>query len=104
MSGSNSELTPTEELLMLKVGMIAFAMAVGSIFTVATWQRALDWLVSHQVLVMAAESPMVKLPSGNGVGLDAPRVAIALAALVFGVVCGVAALRRHLATGGRDQL
>lgn len=103
MSGSDSQLSPTEELLMLKVGMVAFAMVVGSVFTVATWHRALDWLVGHQVLVTAAESPLVRLPAGNGVGLDASRLAIALAALVFMVVCGVAALRHHFA-GGRESL
>ncbi|MGL5824986.1 MAG: hypothetical protein ACRCYU_09245 [Nocardioides sp.] len=96
MSG-NSQLTPTEELIMLKVGMVAAAVAIGSIFTVATWHKALNWLVSHQVLVTAAESPLVTLPAGNGVGLDAPRLAIAGAVVVFGLVSGAAVLRRHVA-------
>ncbi|WP_203338607.1 hypothetical protein [Nocardioides limicola] len=101
---SSSQLTPTEELLMIKVGMVAFAVVVGSIFTVATWHKALDWLVAHQVLVTAAESPLVTLPAGDGVGLDASRLAIAAAAAVFAVVSGVAALRRHFAAAGKEQL
>jgi hypothetical protein len=95
-----SQLGPTEELLMV----IAAAMVVGSVFTVATWHRALDWAVAHQVLVPASASPLLTMPAGDGAGLDARRLAIASAAVVFVTVCGVASLRRYFAAGGREQL
>jgi hypothetical protein len=104
MSGNpnreGSRLSPTEELLMVA----ALAMVVGSVFTVATWHRVLDWAVAHQVLVPASASPLITLPAGDGVGLDARRLAIAIAAVVFLTVCGVASLRRYLADGGRAPL
>ncbi|MCM0621790.1 hypothetical protein [Nocardioides bruguierae] len=94
-SGSSSDLTPMEELLVMKVGLIAAGVVASSVCTVAFWHRILDWLVEHQVLVEASNSPIVKMPSGQGVGLDVPRVAIAVAALVALVVFGIAALRAY---------
>jgi hypothetical protein len=105
MSGNNAgggspRLGPIEELLMLVAGMIT----VGPVLTVATWQRVLDWAVAHQVLVPASTSPLVTLPAGEGVGLDASRLAIAVAAVVFLIVWGVASLRRYFAAGAREQM
>lgn len=94
-TGGGSDLTPMEELLLLKVGLIAACMVVSSVFTVAFWHRILDWLVEHQVLVEASVSPIVIMPAGRGVGLDLPRVAIAIGAGMALVVFGVAALRAY---------
>jgi hypothetical protein len=95
-----SQLSPTEELLMVA----ALAMVVGSVVTVTIWHRALDWAVAHQVLLPASASPLITMPAGDGVGLDARRLAIAVAAVVFLIVCGVASLRRYFAAGGRAPL
>jgi hypothetical protein len=86
-----SNLSPWEELTVVSLG----ATAVAALLTVATWHKLLAYLVAQQVLVPASQSPLVKLPAGNGVGLDAPRLAIAVAAAVFGVVLLVATARRH---------
>lgn len=88
-----NKLNPGEEFLLFLVGLAV----VGSLATVATWHRALDWLVAQHVLAAAADSPLLPLPSSGGVGLDAPRLAIASSALALAVVAGVSAARHHLA-------
>ncbi|MDP3889834.1 hypothetical protein [Nocardioides sp.] len=91
----SSQLSPMEELLMIKVGMVALGVAAGAL-TISTWHRILAWLVDHDVLLPAADSPLVGVPGGEGVGLDASRLAIATAVLLFLIVCGVAAIRQRL--------
>jgi hypothetical protein len=59
----------------------------------------LGWLVEQGVLVPAERSPLVALPAGRGVGLDAPRLAITAAVLVFAVVCMVAGVRHRAGEG-----
>jgi hypothetical protein len=95
MGVGGSDLSPTEELLLMKVGVIVAGAVASSVFTVAFWRRILDWLVEHQVLVAASGSPIVKMPAGQGVGLDLPRAAVAVAAGVALAAFGVAALRAY---------
>jgi hypothetical protein len=86
-----SDLSPWEELTLLSLA----ASVAAAVLTVATWHRLLGWLVEQGVLVPADRSPLVALPAGGGVGLDAPRLAITAAVLVFAVVCLVAGVRRR---------
>lgn len=99
MSDGGSNLSPWEELTVVSIG----ASVVAALLTVATWHKLLTYLVDQQILVPASQSPVVTLPAGDGVGLDAQRLAIASAALVFGVVL-LAATARHrgeVEAGGR---
>lgn len=91
---ADNQLSPTEELLMLKVAMIAVATVAASIFTISTWHRALAWLVEHQVLVAANDSPLLRLPAADGIGIDAPRLAVAVAVLGI-VLAGLGSAWRH---------
>jgi hypothetical protein len=75
------------------------ASVAAAVLTAATWHRLLGWLVGQGVLVPADRSPLVALPAGGGIGVDAPRLAIAAAVLVFTVVCLVAAVRRRTGEG-----
>lgn len=86
-----------EELVMLKLLLVGGLAVVGSIFTAATWGKVLAWLVEHQVLVSAKESPLVPVPAGDGSGLDLPRLALLAVGVLFAGYCGVAALRRRAA-------
>ena len=88
---TGSNLSPTEEITMITLA----GTAIVAVFSVATWHRLLAWLVDHDVLLPAAQDPLVTLPASDGVGLDLPRVAIAVATVVFAVVFGIAALRRR---------
>jgi hypothetical protein len=90
-----SDLSPWEELTLLPLA----ASVAAAVLTAATWHRLLGWLVEQGVLVPADRSPLVALPAGSGIGLDAPRLAITAAALVFAVVCMVAAVRRRTGEG-----
>jgi hypothetical protein len=85
------DLSPWEELTLLSLA----ASVAAAVLTAATWHRLLGWLVEQGVLVPAERSPLVALPAGRGIGLDAPRLAITAAVLVFAVVCMVAAVRRR---------
>lgn len=94
MAGNHagSDLSPWEEL-----SVISISASVGAaLLTVATWHKVLTFLVEQQVLVPASSSPMVKIPAGSGIGLDAPRIAIAAAAVVFAIFLAVAAVRRRV--------
>lgn len=91
MSDQGSNLSPWEELTVVSLG----ASVVAALLTVATWHKLLAYLVEQQILVPASESPVVRMPASNGVGLDAPRLAIAAAALLFGVMLLISAARRH---------
>ena len=95
-SGSNQSMTPGEELLMVIVGCSVLMVAARALLSLQGWHWALDWLVAHQVLVGAADGPLVRLPGGQGVGLDAPRAAIT-AAVAAGllIVSGISAARRR---------
>jgi hypothetical protein len=97
------DMSPWEEILVLKIGLIAGATVAGSIFTAATWHKILHWLVDHDALVPAKESPLVEIPAGNGVGLDATRTALAIAVVVFLLISSVAAVR-HRAEQRRREL
>jgi hypothetical protein len=90
-----SDLSPWEELTLLSLA----ASVAAAVLTATTWHRLLGWLVEQGVLVPADRSPLVALPAGHGIGLDAPRLAITAAALVFAVVCMVAALGRRTGEG-----
>lgn len=59
--------------------------------------RATEWLVTHQVLVAAASSPIWALPGADGAGLDTRRVTALGAVLVILVALGVSGLRHQRA-------
>lgn len=88
---AGSNISPNEEITLILLG----AAAIPVVLSVAMWHRLLAWLVDQKVLLPAAQEPLVSLPAGEGVGLDAPRLAIAAAVLVLVVVFGIAALRRR---------
>lgn len=94
-SGGNQSMTPGEELLVVIVGCSVLMVAARALFSVQGWHWALDWLVSHQVLVGAADGPLVRLPGGQGIGLDASRVAITAAVAGLLIVSGISAARRR---------
>lgn len=94
--GRGSHVAPGEELTLLVVGMTAVTTAVGVVFSISTWHRAMDWLVAHQVLVSAGESPIVVLPAADGVGLDGQRLVVVGAVLVAAIAAVVSAVRRRL--------
>lgn len=63
------------------------------------WSQAVVWLVAHRVLVPAAARPPLALPHSGGAGLDVPRLALALAAVLLFGVAVVGAVRRRLRGG-----
>jgi hypothetical protein len=96
-NSGGSALSPWEELTLLSLA----ASVAAAVLTAATWHGLLGWLVEQGVLVPADRSPLVAFPAGRGIGLDAPRLVITAAALVFAVVCLVAAVRRRAGEGER---
>lgn len=89
----NSNLDPMEELLVMKIGMVAAAVAIGSFFTVKTWHKAVDWMLSHKVLASAAEHPVLTLPAAEGAGLDVARLVALVAVLLLLLVLAISGLR-----------
>lgn len=89
----SSDLSPMEELLVMKIGVLAAAAGIGVVFSVKTWHKILDWAVANKVLAPASDHPLVRLPAGDGVGLDLGRLVVLAAALGLLVVVAVSALR-----------
>lgn len=88
---SFKNMSPIEQASVVVVGAVVFS----AVATAATWHRLLGWLVDHDVLV-PAQHATVSIPYGDGVGLDAPRIAIALALAALTLITGVAAVRQRL--------
>lgn len=93
-SSRSSQTSPYDQLILLVVGLAAIPVVVGAVFSIATWNRALDWLTSQHILASAADSPLLRIPGGHGVGLDGSRLAIAGALVVFLVALTVSAVHK----------
>lgn len=102
MTGQNARTSDDDLFVLLIVGMLSLG-AIGTAIAVA-WDTALRWLLEHQVLVAAGQHPLLPVPYSRGAGLDAPRVAIAAAALVLLLVCAVGWVRGQLALRAAQQL
>lgn len=89
----SSDLSPMEELLVMKVGVLAAVFGLGVVFSVKTWHKILDWAVAHKVLAPAADQPLVRFPAGDGVGLDVGRLVVLVAVVGLLLVFAVSALR-----------
>lgn len=46
------------------------------------WEDITRWCTDHHILVASDEDPAVALPEADGVGLDLPRLLIAVAAIL----------------------
>ncbi len=99
MTGSGASARGSDDDLFL-LTMVGF-LTLGGVAAAAVtgWADTVSWLLAHQVLVPAAEHPLLTVPGSVGAGLDVPRLALAVAAalLAFAGVAGAA--RRHLARG-----
>lgn len=104
LSSRGSRTTPGEEFLLLMVGIIAVPTVLGVFFSLATWHRVLDWLTIRHVLVTAADAPLLRVPGGNGVGLDQPRLAIVGALLAILLALSVSAVLKRIASRKEQDL
>lgn len=103
-SSRGSRTTPGEEFLLLMVGVIAVPTALAVVFSLATWHRVLDWMTTQHVLVTAADAPLLRIPGGNGVGLDQPRLAIVVAVLVMVLAITASTASRVIASRKEQDL
>lgn len=90
-------------LMMTVFGSLgAIAAAAGAILSSAE-SAAVQWLLSHHVLVPADAGPVLTLPNAGGAGLDEPRLAIAAAAVLALLYLLVSAARRVRARSGLGE-
>lgn len=90
--GSDDDLFLLTMVGFLSLGGVAAAAAAG-------WANTVSWLLAHQVLVTAAQHPLLTVPASGGAGLDVPRLALAVAVTLLALAAAVGAARRHLARG-----
>lgn len=93
--------TPEEEVLLIHIAMAAAALLLGSAGVI--WLKGATWLVEHHVLVAAAKTPLVELPSSGGAGLDLPRIAIIAGVVIAGLAWAISAIRRVWANAEERQ-
>jgi hypothetical protein len=94
--GSEREMSNDELLLALfGIGAVVLAFSKAS----SLWAGATAWLLEHQVLV--SENVTVSVPGAAGAGLDAPRLAIAAAAILILVVGAITAIKARLRAAHR---
>jgi hypothetical protein len=100
MSGPNTGTSSADdEFVLFIVGCVAAAALVGS--AGLFWLTGVGWLVEHQVLVSAAEHPLVALPDAGGAGLDLSRLAV-VAAVVIALVAWAASAIHHRVAAARS--
>ncbi len=90
-----SSTSPDDEFILFIVGCVVLVIVLGS--AGAFWAAGVSWLVEHHVLVSASAHPIVRIPGGSAAGLDGPRVAILVGALVALLAWGVSEARRVIA-------
>lgn len=93
--------TPEEETFLINIGVLALSTLLGSAGLL--WLKGAAWLVEHQILVAAGQDPLLVVSGTNGAGLDLPRLAIAAAVVLVGLVSLVSAARRSLARRRREM-
>jgi hypothetical protein len=94
--GSVSE---SERVVLTLVALVAVAAGAPLI----AWRSAQRWLLEQQVLVAAADGPLITLPGGQA-GLDGPRLLIGgglLLALLAGLLLDVRRRRNEQERGPR---
>lgn len=83
-NNSRSSLSDSEIYTLLLLSPIAVPIVLALV--PGWWDRALNWLVGHHILVAASEAPMVMFP-GDVAGVDARRLVVAVAVCVVVMVC-----------------
>jgi len=81
-----------DNFVLVILGCFALSAGLGSAGWL--WSQGTNWLVTHQVLVGAAQHPLLPLPYAAGAGLDLQRAAVAAAAVLVVVAVLVSAARR----------
>lgn len=91
--------SPGEQMLLVIVGTVV----AGSIVSLATWHRVIDFLVDRQILLPASTDPLLPVPAANRAGLDVARLAILVAGLAIVVVFGASEIRRRSRVGQEES-
>lgn len=90
--------SPDDEFVLFIVACVALVTVLGS--AGFFWATGVGWLVEHHVLVPAGQHPLLRIPAGAGAGLDGPRVAIVIGAVLAVLAWAVSAVRRAIARRG----
>jgi hypothetical protein len=94
---SNAARTSDDDLFVLTItGFLALGAAAAA--APLWWAKAITWLLAHQVLLPRAEHPLLTLPCSGGAGLDVPRLAVLVGAVLL-LAAAVGALRPYLRAG-----
>lgn len=93
-AGGGVSSDPTESLTLLVVAGLAAGAAVS--MGLGWLDGAVQWLVSHGVLLASSQKPLLAIPGAHGAGLDAGRLMIAAsAAILLLLAAGNAVVRSH---------
>lgn len=93
-----SSTSPDDEFVLFIVACVVLVTILGS--AGVFWATGVGWLVEHQVLVPAAQHPLLGLPGSSGAGLDGPRVAVVAGVVLALVASAVSAVRRAISRRG----
>jgi len=97
MSGTR-DLDDDQTILVL-IGIFAGPALLGAGLATITAKvpGAAGWLIDHQILVAAADQPILTLPASGGAGLDWPRLIALTAVVLIGLTWVIwAAHTRHI--------
>ena len=85
-------LSDADQMSLLMAAPLIFGIVVGSIPTMSA--RATAWLLEHNMIIAATESPLLALPGAEGAGLDIRRLIVVAAVLAVAVALAVSGLRQ----------
>ena len=85
-------LSDADQMSLLMAAPLIFGIVVGAIPAMSA--RATAWLLEHNMIIAATESPLLALPGAEGAGLDIRRLIVVAAVLAVAVALAVSGLRQ----------
>lgn len=95
-------LSDADRMSLLMAAPLIFGVVVGALPAMSA--RTAAWLLEHNVIIAAAESPLLVLPGVEGVGLDVRRLIVVLAVLAVAVGLAISGLRQAVDRRRQQQL
>jgi peptidoglycan/LPS O-acetylase OafA/YrhL len=101
-SNNPPQMSSEDQLTLLMVAPFVLGMAFAALPAMSA--KATAWLVAHNLLVAAAQSPLYAVPGGDGAGLDLRRIVLVVALLSVAAALAFSGIRRRIDLNRQNRL
>ena len=91
-TANSAGLSDADQMSLLMAAPLIFGVVVGALPSMSA--RVTAWLLEHNMIIGAAESPLLALPGAEGAGLDVRRLIVVVAVLAVAVALAISGLRQ----------